>query len=467
MIANDLLNKLVKEIEGLVELFNKSNFKIYLVGGVVRQILTGVSYEEFSRSDVDLATDATPEQVKEVLSGFADAIWLAGEKFGTVSFLKAGRRYEVTTFRTERYEKFSRKPSVKYGKSIEEDLARRDFTVNAMAISLPDLALIDPFGGEKDLKNKILRTPLSPEISFSDDPLRLLRAARFINNCHLQPTEDLLEAAKKLSERIKIVSPERIRDEFNKVILANDPQYGIWFLINTKVIDHFLPEIPALKLQQDPEHKHKDVLVHTVEVVRRTRPVLVLRLAALLHDIGKPATRTITDQGVSFHGHDILGAKLARKRLSVLKYPNKQIDDICKLIRMHLRVHSYGNGWTDKAVRRYVRDAGELLELLNELIRADCTTANKNKALQLKNRMDELEARIEQLRKQEELQAIRPEIDGHRVMELLGLAPGKEVGKVMDWLMELRLDEGILGQEEVERRLLSWWQQNKDLINKD
>jgi poly(A) polymerase len=467
MENKEALKNIAEELKDLIAVFQANNKTLYLVGGTVRALFFPGPGEKTSISDIDLATDATPEEIKDLVKNFADAMWLTGEKFGTIGFSKNGRRFEVTTFRSESYFPSSRKPMVSYSTKIEQDLARRDFTFNAMAILLPQGNLIDPFGGLNDLKAGVLRTPLTPEVSFSDDPLRMLRAARFINYLNVTADDTIVQAARKLKERLKIVSVERIRDEFSKIVLAPDPSKGLWFLIETGLFDQFMPEIPALKLEQDPLHRHKDVLVHTIEVTRKTNQDLVLRLAALLHDIGKPSTKKITDQGVTFHGHDIVGAKLAKKRLKALKYPNNVIEDVFLLIKLHLRVHSYKNGWTDRAVRRYVRDADYLLDKLNALIRADCTTANQIKAQELQSRMNELEGRIAYLRQQEELESIRPEIDGHRVMELLNLKPGKEVGLAMQWLMELRLDEGILGKQEVEKRLLKWWNSRNTSLGND
>jgi poly(A) polymerase len=327
-----------------------------------------------------------------------------------------------------------------------------------MALSLPGVELIDPFGGLADLAQRRLRTPLSPEVSFTDDPLRMMRAARFIAGLHLEPDAELVEAVRRLHGRLRIVSPERIRDELDKLVTVKLPSRGLWFLCDTGLAGEFLPELPALGLEQDPVHRHKDVLTHTIAVVERAHPDRVLRLAALLHDIGKPATRQIGSDGVSFHHHEVVGARMARERLRALRYPNDDVDVISRLIELHLRFHTYRMGWTDRAVRRYVRDAGPLLERLNELTRADCTTRNASKAGALARRMDELERRLGELRTQEELDAIRPDLNGHQIMEQLGLAPGREVGDALSFLLDLRLDEGPLGEAEARRRLAEWWE---------
>jgi poly(A) polymerase len=347
-------------------------------------------------------------------------------------------------------------------------LSRRDFTVNAMALTLPDPELVDPFDGRSDLLvHRRLRTPLSPTESFTDDPLRMLRAARFMAGYRLAPDDSLVDAVVRLRHRLEIVSAERIRDELDKLIVVDDPTAGLWFLNNTLLFDEFLPEIPGLRLEQDPVHRHKDVLAHTFAVVANVAPRRpdgspnkIVRLAALLHDIGKPKTRSVGLAGVTFHHHEVVGARMARERLTALRYPAHEIDAITRLIFLHLRFHGYGEGdggWTDSAVRRYVRDAGDLLDELNELTRCDCTTRNERRARALARRMDALEARITRLAEEEELRAIRPDLDGNEVMALLGIPPGKEVGEALSFLLEARLDEGPLGKEEAARRLLEWW----------
>ena len=443
--------------------FTDAGYDIYIVGGPVRDGFVKRPYGENTQApDIDLTTNAKPEDTERILSKFADAMWSQGKRFGTIGALHNGQKFEITTHRSESYSSASRHPNVAFGNDIEEDLARRDFTVNAMAIKLPEIKLIDPFGGLEDLlQHKILKTPIDAGESFSDDPLRMLRAARFSCGYKLTPVDDLIEAVQGMYERLKIVSAERIRDEFNLLITLPDPQLGLWFILKNKLAEVFLPELPALSLEQDPIHKHKDVLSHTVAVVAKTPPDLVLRLAALLHDIGKPKTRSISQSGVSFHHHDIVGAKMARKRLEALRYSNDQIEQVYKLIALHLRFHTYKMGWTESAIRRYARDAGDLLEKLNALTRADCTTRNKAKADALMASIDEFEDRYEELKAREELDAIRPELDGIEVMAELALAPGPMVGKAMSYLLEIRLEEGLLGKDEARARLRDWYRVNQ------
>jgi poly(A) polymerase len=330
-----------------------------------------------------------------------------------------------------------------------------------MALSLPDLELVDPYGGLDDLAASRLRTPLDPEVSFGDDPLRMLRAARFVAGLGLVPDAAVVEAVRHMHERLAIVSPERIRDELDKLLVTARPSVGLWFVVDTGLAEHFLPELPAMALEQDPIHRHKDVLAHTLAVVDKTSPDRLLRLAALLHDIGKPRTRAFGPGGVTFHHHEVVGARMARDRLAALRYPNDDVEVVVRLVELHLRFHTYRLGWTDKAVRRYVRDAGPLLDRLNELTRSDCTTRNPARARALARRMDELERRIAELRKAEEIDAIRPELDGVQVMEQLGIGPGPVVGEALAFLLELRLEEGPLGEEEVRRRLQRWWGQRR------
>lgn len=454
---------LIAATEVLAERFAGAGYSLYLVGGSVRDAVIGSSYGADTSPgglpDIDLATDARPESIESLLSGWADAVWSQGKRFGTIGASHAGRRYEITTYRAEAYSPDSRKPEVVFGDSIEVDLSRRDFTVNAMALRLPGLELVDPWGGLDDLARHRLRTPLGARVSFSDDPLRMLRAARFIAKLDLEPDPEVPEAAAEMSDRLAIVSPERIRDELDKLLTLNRPSPGLWFLAGTGLADTFLPELPALALEQDPIQRHKDVLAHTIAVVDKTSPDRLLRLAALLHDIGKPRTRSFGPGGVSFHHHDVVGARMARERMRALHYPNEDIDVVSSLVELHLRFHTYRLGWTDRAVRRYVRDAGTLLARLNELTRCDCTTRNPAKARSLARRMDELEARIAELRAAEELDAIRPDLDGNQVMEHLGIPPGREVGEALEHLLELRLDEGPLGEAEAYRRLDQWWEQ--------
>jgi poly(A) polymerase len=417
--------------------------------------------------DFDLTTDATPPQIKELLSGWADAVWTAGERFGTISCQKNGRTYEITTHRAEAYSPDSRKPEVQFSLDINTDLSRRDFTVNAMALEITaeQPVLVDPFGGATDLIARVLRTPLSPTESFSDDPLRMMRAARFISTLKLEPVAELVEAVKSMHDRLKIVSPERIRNELDRLMVTEFPSLGLWFLVDTGLAAHFFPELPAMKLEQDPIHRHKDVLTHTFAVVENVQPnaapdfdFRITRLAALFHDIGKPKTRSFKDgKGVTFHHHEVVGARMSRDRLKALRYSSEDVHAITELVALHLRFHTYQMGWTDAAVRRYVRDAGKYLAELNVLTRCDCTTRNEKKALTLAKRMDELEARIDELAKEEEIAAMRPELDGAAVMEHLHLRPGREVGAALEFLMEVRLEEGLLGEDEVKSRLDQWW----------
>ena len=449
------LEPILDDVRPLADRFAAAGHRVYLVGGIVRDLVVG---RLRAGADLDLTTDARPEQTEALLSGWADAVWTQGRAFGTVGARKGDVVFEVTTHRAEAYREDSRKPHVVYADDVVEDLSRRDFTVNAMALRLPDVELIDPYGGVADLAAGVLQTPLGPEVSFSDDPLRMLRAARFVAGYGLTPDPALVAAVRGMRERLAIVSAERIRDELSKLLVVDDPSPGLWFLADTELSDEFLPELRALRLEQDPIHRHKDVLAHTIAVVAKTSPRLVVRLAALLHDVGKPKTRSIGPRGVSFHHHEVVGARMARDRLRALRYPNDVVDDVQRLVFLHLRFHGYRDDvWTDAAVRRYARDAGALLDELNELTRSDCTTRNERKARMLAARMDALEARIAELREREELSAIRPDIDGNRVMELLGVRPGPVVGEALAMLLEARLDEGPLGEEEAERRLLAWW----------
>ena len=451
----DRLRPILAEVEPLAERFAADGKRLYLVGGVVRDLLLGEALGD--DDDIDCTTDARPADIKRLVNGWADAVWTQGERFGTIGCRHNGRAFEITTHRAEAYTPDSRKPAVAYSDAIEADLARRDFTVNAMALAVPDLKLIDPFGGADDLAAGALRTPLSPIESFTDDPLRMLRAARFIAGYGLKPDADLESAVEELGDRLAIVSAERIRDELDKLLITDDPSSGLWFLVDTGLVEHFLPELPAMRLEQDPIHRHKDVLHHTIAVVAKTRPERLVRLAALLHDVGKPRTRAIGDGGVSFHHHEVVGARMARDRMRALKYSNEDVEAVSRLVYLHLRFHTYQMGWTDSAVRRFVRDAGPLLSELIELTRCDCTTRNERKAAILSRRMDELEERIVELEASEELQAIRPDLDGDQIMAHLGISPGRDVGRALDFLLEARLEEGPLGEDEAYRRLDAWW----------
>jgi poly(A) polymerase len=438
-------------------------YSCYLVGGSLRD-----AFLDRPITDVDLATDARPDAILAAVEPLADAVWRQGEKFGTIGALVGGERFEVTTFRADVYASESRKPEVAFGDRIEGDLERRDFTVNAMALEVSQPRLVDPFDGIADLAARRLRTPRTPEMSFSEDPLRMLRAARFVATLGLVPDAALVEAVHAMRDRLEIISAERIRDELSKLLLARDPSAGLWMLSQTRLADEFLPELNAMQLEQDPIHRHKDVLAHTIAVVANTTvpaatafgdptdSLLRLRLGALLHDVGKPKTRGFGPGGVTFHHHEVVGARMARERLHTLRYPTAVVDDVVQLVYLHLRFHTYRMGWTDSAVRRYVRDAGPLLPELNMLTRSDCTTRNKRKAESLARRMDDLEARIAELAEREELARIRPALDGNRVMELLGVRPGPVVGEALGFLLDLRLDEGLTDEAEAERRLRDW-----------
>jgi len=470
----------LRELQPLSDRFAAAGHRLFLVGGTVRDLIVGDLGGDY---DLDATTTARPDEIKRCLAGWADAIWTQGERFGTIGAMKrtpsgpdgelVERIYEITTHRAEAYSPDSRKPDVLFSDDIEADLSRRDFTINAMALEVtaPDPVLVDPFGGIADLAARVLRTPLSPSESFSDDPLRMLRAARFIARFAMRPEPGLVEAVRSMGERLEIVSAERVRDELDKLMVTPSPSAGLWFCVDTGLADHFLPELSSMRLEQDPIHRHKDVLTHTLAVVENVRPLAELRqghppfdfrrtrLAALFHDVGKPRTKAIEpNRGVTFHHHDAVGARMTRKRLQALRYSNADTDAITELVALHLRFHTYQMGWSDSAVRRYVRDAGELLHELNVLTRCDCTTRNERKALQLSRRMDELEVRIAELAEQEAMDALRPELDGVEVMRILGIAPGRAVGEAMAFLLDLRLDEGVLGTEVATERLLEWWQ---------
>ncbi|HVM52384.1 MAG TPA: CCA tRNA nucleotidyltransferase [Acidimicrobiales bacterium] len=454
MAIPERVQPVLDEVRPLADRFTSAGYAVYLVGGTVRDLLLG---RPLTR-DFDFTTDARPDDIERLLTGWADAVWTTGKRFGTIGAKRGDREYEITTHRAEAYVPDSRKPDVQFSDRVEPDLSRRDFTVNAMALRLPEPELIDPFGGAADLVAKRLRTPLAPEESFTDDPLRMLRAARFLSGYDLEPDADLVHAVEALHDRLEIVSAERIRDELDKLLVVERPGRGLWFLVDTGLASQFLPELPGLALEQDPIHRHKDVLAHTIAVVEKTSADKVLRLAALLHDIGKPKTRSFVPGGrVTFHHHEVVGARMARDRLTALRYPHDEVEAVSRLVELHLRFHTYKMGWTDAAVRRYVRDAGEHLDRLNELTRCDCTTRNERKAQALDRRMDALEARIAELRAKEELDRIRPDLDGNQVMRHLGLRPGRAVGEALAMLLELRLEEGPLEEEEAYRRLDAWW----------
>jgi len=440
-------------VRELGELLAAEGHEAYLVGGTVRDAFLDL---DLDHRDIDIATSARPEVVERLMGPWADAVWTQGRAFGTIGALKERRHFEVTTYRADTYRSDSRKPEVEYSDNIETDLSRRDFTVNAMALALPEPAFVDPFHGAADLAALVLRTPLAPEISFEDDPLRMLRAARFVSQLGVTPVPELLESIIGLRHRLEIVSAERIRDELTKLLLTEDPTAGLWLLCETQLADEFLPELNAMRLEQDPIHTHKDVLAHTIAVVRNTEPDLIVRLAALFHDVGKPKTRSFAKGGVSFHHHEVVGARMTEERLRALRYPSDVVAKVTKLVYLHLRIHTYAMGWTDKAVRRYVRDAGDLLDELNHLQRCDCTTRNPKRAAALARRMDELERRIAELREQEELDAIRPPLDGRQVMTFLGVPPGRVVGEALEFLLDLRLDDGPMSEADAYARLDAW-----------
>jgi poly(A) polymerase len=438
-------------------LFQRAGYQLFLVGGAVRGAVLGETSKE-----LDFATDARPREVTSLLQGWAEARYLVGVRFGTVGARKGDYTLEITTFREEVYAEDSRHPVVTFAKDVETDLSRRDFTFNAMAIRLPDAEFLDPFKGLYDLAHKRLRTPLEPEVSFGDDPLRMLRAARFISTLGVEPAPEVTTAIEGMRGRLEIVSAERIQGELSKLLLGDHVDKGLEFLVRTGLAHIFLPELPALQVEQDPVHRHKDVLRHTFAVVKRCEPDLALRLAALLHDIGKPQTRRITPQGVQFHHHEVVGAAMAEERLRALRYPGEVVQDVRKLVEMHLRFHTYRLGWEDGALRRYVRDAGPLLDRLNQLTRADCTTQNPAKAKVLSRLQDELEERIARLAEEENLAAIRPPLDGNQVMERLGISPGPLVGEALAYLLEIRMDRGPISEDEA-YGLLDEWASQKGL----
>jgi poly(A) polymerase len=448
----------------LAQSFAAQGFRLALVGGPVRDALLGRL-----GNDLDFTTDARPEVTKKILQVWAENVWDTGIEFGTVAGKRGDTTVEVTTYRSESYDLESRKPEVEYGNSIEGDLSRRDFTVNSMALELTSKIpeFIDPFNGLEDLAKRVLRTPSKAESSFSDDPLRMMRAARFASQLGFEISPDVLQAMKDMAGRISIISAERVRDEFVKMLMSKNPRTGITILVETGLAEIVLPEIPKLRLEIDEHHHHKDVYEHSITVLEQAishedrlgGPNLIIRLAALLHDIGKPKTRNlIPGGGVSFHHHEIVGARLTKSRLKALHFDGDTIKQVETLVALHLRFHGYGDGeWTDSAVRRYVRDAGDLLVHLHVLTRADCTTRNAKKAERLAKTYDGLEARIAKLMEEEELSRIRPDLDGAQVMKLLNIKPSAEVGKALDYLLELRLEHGPLGEERATQELLNWW----------
>ncbi|CCM62262.1 MULTISPECIES: CCA tRNA nucleotidyltransferase [Candidatus Neomicrothrix] len=450
------LATLLDQLAPLAERFAGRGHRLYLVGGSVRDLLLG---SDRLPDDLDFTTEASPEAIKAALDGWVDALWTQGERFGTIGAKVFGVTVEITTHRAEVYHPASRKPEVTFSTNIIDDLARRDFTVNAMALEVTGSApeLIDPFEGAADLAASRLVTPSGPHISFGEDPLRMMRAARFIASHGLVPDDDIVAACTEMAERLSIVSAERIRDELNKLIVVPDPSPGLWFLHDTNLADQFFPELPAMRVEQDPIHRHKDVLAHTIAVVAKTQPELIVRLGALFHDVGKPDTRSFDSGKVSFHHHEVVGARMTKRRMRELKYSNELVADVSRLVYLHLRFHTYQMGWTDSAVRRFVRDAGPLLDRLIDLTRSDCTTRNRRKAEQLSDRMDSLEERIAVLAAEEELAALRPDLDGKDVIRLLGIEPGPVVGRALAHLLELRLEHGPLEPERAEVELRAWW----------
>ncbi len=447
--------------------FADAGWEIALVGGPVRDALVGrLSFE----TDLDFTTNAQPEQIVELLEGWAEAVWDVGIRFGTVGARIDGREVEITTYRSESYDASSRKPEVAFGNNLADDLARRDFTMNAMAVTLPSMEFVDLFDGIVDLAARRIRTPGTAQSSFDDDPLRMMRAARFASQLDATVDADVVDAMSAQAERISIVSAERVREEFSKIVMSDHPRVGLTLLVDTGIADIVLPELPLLRLEADEHHHHKDVYEHTLTVLEQAitlesvheptcEPDLTLRLAALLHDIGKPKTRKFEDGGrVSFHHHEVVGARMTKKRMRELRFPNDLTDDVAKLVELHLRFHGYGTGeWTDSAVRRYVRDAGDQLVRLHKLTRADSTTRNRKRAQALQSAYNDLEQRIERLSEEEELAAMRPDLDGAKIMEVLGIPPGPLVGEAYNFLLGLRLDRGPLDEEQAVEALRAWW----------
>jgi poly(A) polymerase len=459
------LVELTTALGDLVAAFVADGHQLALVGGPVRDLLLGRT-----APDIDLTTDARPEVARELLKRWGDAWWDVGIAFGTVGARKGEHVVEVTTYRADVYRHDSRKPEVSYGDSLEGDLLRRDFAVNAMAVDLRTSTFVDPYGGLDDLTARVLRTPGPPQVSFADDPLRMLRAARFAAQLGFTVDPAALAAMTEMADRIEIVSAERVRDELVKLVMSPHPRRGLALLVETGLAQRVLPELPALALERDEHHRHKDVYEHTLTVLEQSiglerrlpggGPDFVSRFAALMHDVGKPRTRRFQDDGtVTFHHHDVVGAKLTRKRMKALRFSNDTIGEVAKLVELHLRFHGYGSGeWTDSAVRRYVRDAGDQLERLHVLTRADCTTRNRRKAERLRRTYDDLEERIARLAEEEELASIRPDLDGNQIMETLGIGPGREVGEAYKFLLELRMDNGPMTEDAARKALLSWWQ---------
>ncbi|OBK32624.1 CCA tRNA nucleotidyltransferase [Mycobacterium sp. 1165196.3] len=459
------LNRHAPMLAELGALFEGAGRELYLVGGGVRDAVLG---RLTSLSDYDFATDARPDQVKQVLRRWADNLWDTGIEFGTIGVGNRDDRFEITTFRADRYDQVSRHPEVRFGENIEDDLLRRDFTANAMAVRITSAGpseFLDPYGGLAALRTRILDTPAAPEVSFGDDPLRMLRAARFVSQLGFGVAPRVREAIEQMAPQLSRISAERVAAELDKLVLGADPTAGVDLLVQTGMGEVVLPEVGGMQMAIDEHHQHKDVYQHSLTVLRQAialeddGPDLVLRWAALLHDIGKPATRRHEPNGgVSFHHHEVVGAKMVRKRLRALKYSKQMVEDVSQLVYLHLRFHGYGDGkWTDSAVRRYVTDAGPLLPRLHKLVRADCTTRNKRRAARLQASYDRLETRIAELAAQEDLARVRPDLDGNQIMELLGIPAGPQVGEAWRFLKELRLERGPLDNEEATAELLAWW----------
>ncbi|BBZ50397.1 CCA tRNA nucleotidyltransferase [Mycobacterium heidelbergense] len=457
------LNARAPLLRELGSMFDAAGHQLYLVGGSVRDAVLGRSWP-----DLDFATDARPERVQQIVQRWVDNVWETGIEFGTVGIGKGEERFEITTFRTDRYDQVSRNPEVRFGDRLDDDLVRRDFTVNAMAVRITPAGaaeFLDPLGGLAALRARVLDTPAAPSVSFGDDPLRMLRAARFVSQLGVTVAPRVRAAIEEMAPQLARISAERVAAELDKMLLGDDPVAGIDLLVETGMGEVVLPEVGGMRMAIDEHHQHKDVYQHSLTVLRQAialedgGPDLVLRWAALLHDIGKPTTRRHEpDGGVSFHHHEVVGAKMVRKRLRALKYSKQMIDDISQLVYLHLRFHGYGDGkWTDSAVRRYVTDAGPLLPRLHKLVRADCTTRNKRRAARLQANYDRLEARIAELAAQEDLARVRPDLDGNQIMELLGIPAGPQVGEAWRYLKELRMDRGPLTTEEATAELLRWW----------
>ncbi|MDO5033835.1 MAG: CCA tRNA nucleotidyltransferase [Actinomycetaceae bacterium] len=467
--ARKALAHLPKPILDLGRVFHEAGFELALVGGPVRDAFLALTPHDF-----DLTTNARPDDTERLLGEWGDATWSVGKAFGTIGARKGSLQVEVTTYRTEAYDMNSRKPQVEYGDTLEGDLTRRDFTVNACAITLPDLKLVDPHGGLQDLADAVLRTPVTAAQSFDDDPLRIMRAARFSAQLGIDVSEDVMKAMEEQAHRLEIVSAERIRAEFERLLTSPKPRRGLELMVHTGVADIVLPELSNLQDLKDEHNRHKDVYEHTLTVLEHAialetgpegpvpGPSFVLRFAAIMHDIGKPDTRRFEPDGtVTFHHHEIVGAKMTKRRMQALKFDKATMNAVVQLVRLHQRFHGYGEQkWSDSAVRRYVTDAGQYLEYLHRLTRADCTTRNRRKSAYLQAAYDDLENRIGELKKQEELDAVRPDLDGSQIMEILGIKPGPEVGKAYKYLLELRMEHGPLGEERAKQELLNWWESN-------